>query len=68
MGGVDGECRGELRDLHRPSPDSSLPFGMTWHWVGGARGGGEVSGEVGGECFGGMDSCLRRNDGIGGWG
>ena len=26
----DVECRGELRDLHRPSPDSSLPFGMTW--------------------------------------
>ena len=24
-----GEWRGGLGDLHRPSPDSSLPFGMT---------------------------------------
>ena len=31
------------------------------------RGRGKGDGFGGGECFGGMDSCLRRNDG-GGWG
>ena len=40
-GGRGGEWRGGLGDLHIPSPDSSLPFGMT------VRGGGGGWREVG---------------------
>ena len=28
----EDECPGALRDLNPTSPDSSLPFGMTWEW------------------------------------